>query len=309
MSRRKFMGMASAALTDLAISGTVATALLKEKQKETVANYDSKGLGELLQQEERVRSFEGISNSKFFITKIVEEADRYDRELPIVLKFAKELTVRDPEGRSRMEYLQEMLYAEGVPEVAMAEIKKQIVGLGFEESRYDAERVSGEQAQGVLQIIPSTWKDLSKEGESVVSLIDQTRVAGELLSQTYKHLQSTVKDELQAIEAEFFHGDSKAFEKCFLAPVLLNSYNAGMGNMANLIEWFARTYGTEEQTVGLFGQEQKLSGYDVFMAMAKQGKTEGSVKAYKEDASDYVFKVYGAALCLLRHPTESEHVT
>jgi len=274
-------------------------------QEQTDAPYDADGLNQIIKEESPHRTFEGVSNSRFFITQMVTEADRYERELPKVLQFAKALTVRDPEGRSRMEYLQEMLEAEGVPPFALKEIRKQVVGLAFEESRYDAERESSESAQGILQIIPSTWESLSREGESVLSLVDQTRVAGELLSQSYMHLLNTVGDELLAIEAEFFDSDSEAFEQYFLAPVLINSYNAGMGTMAKLIAWFARSYGTQEKTVGVFGQDKILSGYDVFMAMAKMGDAEDAVKAYKDDASAYTFKVYGAAMCLLRHPDAS----
>jgi hypothetical protein len=316
MGRRRFLGLFSGALTTAAIGGTAGLSLLKEKPDESEnkevppkdidARYDADDIEDLLQSEERTASFEGVTNSKLFITEIVSEADRYDRELPVVLKFAKVATTKDPEGRSRMDYVREMLHAEGVPETAMAEIKKQMVGLAFEESRYDASRESEENAKGTLQIVPSTWEDLSNEGESVLSLVDQTRVAGELFAQTYAHLQNTVGDELMAIEAEFFHGDSDAFEQCFLAPVLINSYNAGMGTMAKLISWFARRHGSQEESIGLLGQDKKLSGYDVFMAMAKRGEAEVPVRAYREDASAYTFKVYGAALCLLRHPAEDE---
>jgi hypothetical protein len=313
MGRRRFLGLFSGALTTAALGGTAGLSLLKEKPNEgaqnaerspqdTEARYDADDIEQLLESEEPTASFEGITNSKLFITEIVAEADRYERELPVVLEFAKQATAKDPEGRSRMDYVQEMLHAQGVPETAMAEIRKQMVGLAFEESRYDATRESGEHAKGILQIIPSTWNDLSNQGENVLSLVDQTRVAGELFAQTYAHLQNTVGDELMAIEAEFFHGDTDAFEQCFLAPVLINAYNAGMGTMAKLISWFARRHGSQEGTIGLLGQDKKLSGYDVFMAMAKQGEAEVPVRAYREDASAYTFKVYGAALCLLRHP-------
>ncbi len=106
-------------------------------------------------------------------------------------------------------------------------------------------------------------------------------------------------DELLAIQTEFFHGDTEAFERSFLAPVLINSYNAGMGTIAKLVSWFALTYGTQDKTVGLFGQEEILSGHDVFAAMAKMAEKEEAVPLYGSDASAYTFKVYGAALCLL----------
>jgi hypothetical protein len=308
MGRRKFLGLFSGALSAAALGGTAGLALIKKEGEESAqlaenvdVPYDPEALENLMREEDRIASLEGTSNSKFFITEVVAQADRYERELPVVLQFAQEITVKDPEGRSRMDYVQQMLHADGVPEAVLKEIKKQMVGLAFEESRYDAERESGEHARGILQIIPSTWEDLSKEGENALSLVDQTRVAGELLSQTYAHLQTAVGDELQAIEAEFFHGDTEAFEKCFMAPVLINAYNAGMGTMAKLIYWFARTH---EQAVGIFDQEKQLSGYDVFMAMAKKGKADEPVPAYKEDASAYTLKVYGAALCLLSHPSQ-----
>lgn len=325
MNKRGFLGLFGGALSSAALSGIPVAPFLKDEKKgvaEQDTPYEVEKITELLQREEYEdtrghskeedthgtarESFEGLSNSKHFIMEIVAQADRYERELSKVLDYATLITQSDPAGRNRMEYLQEMLTPKGVPEAAVAEIRKQVVGLGFEESRYDAARESGEKARGVLQIIPSTWADLSKEGESVYSLVDQTRVAGELFSQTYAYLHNTVGVELQAIETEFFHGDSEKFQRCFIAPVLINAYNAGMGTMAKLIQWFARTYGTEERTVGLFGQEEILSDYDIFMAMAKKGKTENAVPLYKEDASAYTFKVYGAAMCLLRHQGEEQ---
>lgn len=304
-SRRRFLaGAASSTLSTVALGGVARVALEKEEVEPV---YDDPGIDDLIVQDqasEPAHSFEGVTNSKNFISQTVKLSEVYERELPKVIEFIKQATRKDPEGRNRMDYLREMFHADGVPEVAMQELKKQIVGLAFEESRFDSDRVSSAKARGILQIIQSTWDEHAKDGEEIRSLVDQTRVAGELLSQTYRHLIHEAGEEMEAIKKEYFDDDEEQFERYFLAPVLINSYNAGMGNMDNLVRWFTYQYPKKKQTIGIFDNKKMVSGQDVFLAMIEKYTESHPNSSYKKHACEYTLKVYAAALCLLRQDPE-----
>jgi hypothetical protein len=302
MSRRSALGLFGGALSAAALGGVPAISMIKSREDvyESDEPIEDRMLRELLEEEEIV-SREGLSNSVYFNDTVEAYAENYEKELSSVLKFGLQPTVHDPEGRNRIEYVYSMLHAENIPERVMEELKRLIIGLCFEESRYDAARESAEGAKGIFQIIPTTWNELGREDENIYSLVDQTRVASELFSQTYTYLNTMIGDELRMIREVYFTGNQRLFERYFITPVLINAYNAGMGNMGKLVHWFAHTYAQNGVPENFFGEVETLSGYDVFFALSRGGLINNPVALYKEDASRYTFKVYGATSCLLRH--------
>ena len=181
-----------------------------------------------------------------------------------------------------------------IPEPMAGYLEDLVVGMAIEESRLDEDAKSGAGAFGVLQLMPQTWDELAKEGESSDDLIDQVKVAARLLEQSYRHIENTCRQELDIICDVFFDGDYNTFQREFYTPLLINSYNAGMGSMATLVQWFVVKFQTPEDTVDLFEQSEVLTGYDVFLALAHGSTQEGVVAWYKEDASTYTTKIYGA---------------
>lgn len=177
-------------------------------------------------------------------------------------------------------------------EVVRVDLARLLPALAFAESRLDTHALSEEKAFGALQIMPDTWNDLVEEGESITSLIDQVKVAGRLLEQTYEHLTDNCAEELAMIEREFFNGNTTEFEHYFLTPLLINSYNAGMGTMTQLVKKFGERFKNKESLVKIFEQSEYLTDYDVFIGMAHTADNEAWVKWYKDMATNYTAKVY-----------------
>lgn len=301
-SRRRFLkllggGLGSAALGVVALDH-IESGSSSEDAKNTVDAPTAPALVQQEKKEAAPTAPETFSDSHYFNMALAAYAQEYGKEIPAVLAFAQKITKGDERQRSRVAYLQEMLTVPNVPEEIERELSKLIPGLGFVESRYDASEVSGEGARGILQILPATWQELGNPDEDILSLADQTRVAGEVFSRSYAYIARECENELSVIRSEFFNGEESDFLRFFMTPVLLNAYNAGMGSMKQLIRWFVRCYGSEAQIVGALNQAEGLSGYDVFYAMTRRGLSDAPVSAYKKYASEYAVRIYGARQCL-----------
>ena len=79
----------------------------------------------------------------------------------------------------------------------------------------------------------------------------------------------------------------------FLAPILINAYNAGMGTLARLIIWFAAEFPTRKESSRIGEESDVCSGYDVFLFLSQEAKSQGIIEWYKEDSMTYTPKVYG----------------
>lgn len=258
----------------------------------------SEGTQEIIEGSEVVEETEVFSESKYFNGVVRRYAVEYESELDFVLEYAQKITKGDPEERTRIEYISQMLQSPGVPSVVMQELRRLVAGLCFAESRFDAARISEVGARGMFQIMPATWKRYDAPEEKALALVEQTEVAGEYFSRAYQSLKRHCRNELDAIKIEFFEGNTSEFEKYFLTPLLINAYNAGDGTMVDLVKWFSRSYGSQEESTGIYTSGEALSKYDVFFALADKGNTEKAVKQYRKHAGAYALKVYGATKCL-----------
>jgi hypothetical protein len=304
MGRRGFLGFLSGAASSVALSGIPALSLLgREEKEEEVAPVIVTPGSVIEDQIELLESFPG-SNSRYFQEEVLRYAEWYKKDIDIVLSRALKVAEGDAAGRTMFDYLQEELVVEGIPAAITAELKKYIVGLCNEESRFNPESVSSEGAVSYLQIVPATWEEHAEEEDDIKKLVDQVEAAKSKFSQIYAHYRHTCKDELDAIKAEYFFNDEYLFEAQFLVPFIINAYNAGQGRMEKVLKWFVHAHPMQEKTAGILSDEETISGYDVFFAMAKEAYKTGAVEGYKDKASAYVPKIYGATNMLENYRSE-----
>ena len=226
------------------------------------------------------------SNSAYFEGKVQPNLSLIERDMPVILDSVEVIAA-----------IHNNFKLPGISSVLVRkELESLALSIGVVESRLKADALNHEtKAFSFMQIEPGTWDDLAKEGESKDSVDDVVKVAARLMEQTYQHIVGTCQSELDQIRDVFFDGDVASFEENFLCPVIGNAYNAGMGSLAKLVKWFAKTFPTKESTLAMFDEVYILTGQDVFLGMTEQAKVQGDVvKWYKEDSLEYTPKVYAS---------------
>ncbi len=232
------------------------------------------------------------SNSTYFNAERDAFADQYAAEL---------VTIDDTD--TIIQLLTEHFDVSAIDNYALrTTITNLIPGLAFVESRFTSDRTSSAGAFGLMQLMPATWDELALPTEQPDDVVAQIKVAGRLFVQAYQHITTTCRAELALIRENHFAGNEEAFAVCFLAPVLIGSYNAGMGNLEQIIKQFAATFPSPADTVALFDEAYILTGYDVYAGMATTAMLEEWRSRYKEHAREYTAKVYGAHEALRRRP-------
>lgn len=282
ITRRTFLGGSVAG---------AAVALMPDTTEKEVVVHDAAELpttadgSEDLAGEEITHAVEAMpTNSEHFLTERDQHAAEYVSELQI-MECPQEL----------MMLLDGYFNISAIPhEIIRQEIIENIHGLALVESRYDEARVSEVGAFGVMQIMPETWKSLALSEEDPTNVVDQIKVAARYFVQSYRHIATVCRQELADITANHFAGDASAMQKYFFGPVLIGSYNSGMGNLEKIIRSFAERYPTTNETVDMFDGVDIPTGYDVYLGMARAAKDEAWRPAYKTHGSEYVSKVYGA---------------
>ena len=222
------------------------------------------------------------------------------------------------EGLSRLEYLRinGMKGADEVPTQVREEISFVLPGLAAQESKYVNDVVSITGARGIMQFMPDSFKhvqkELKKDGDTAVDNIleftDQVTAASKLLEMKYQYIKDHASKELTKIQQEFFGGDVVAFERYFLAPVIINSYNSGEGRLAKCIKLFVETYPNLMALKKAIGEYPDGFGYDAYLLMTKicsvvVGRTKENkpiykVSGYGRDSSQYVVRAYTLAQIL-----------
>ncbi len=248
------------------------------------------------------------SKSIWFNTDVDAYAIVYKRELPHVLPFASEITKNDVHNRSRMQYIGETLVVNGVSFVVQTELKKLFQALPIVESGYDAGEVSEDGARSLMQIMSFVWNEHKDAGMNPQSLTDQMFVINKYLSQINSYFQSRCGEALERIRLNFFDGDTVRFEKEFYVPFFINAYFAGMGTMANVLEWFDGEFRTKSDTIESLSQSELLTGFDVYYMLAHTAFQAATDKNYGDNAFVYTLKTYGASKMLDTNLTQEQKV-
>lgn len=208
----------------------------------------------------------------------------------IVLYNGSKTVVGDEEKLSRIQYLKEHAndYVKLSPTMAK-ELSSILPALAAQESQYDNESDSG-VARGILQFRDSEWSSLGYTDADRPFLKKQTEAASRLLAGKLEYLEDHIGDELTFIEKRFF-GTREEFEKYFLAPVLINSYNSGEGNLTKVVKWFCATFPDKGTLAKELGATDTNLGYDVYDTMAHMGRKRRAAPSYGRDSSQYVSRI------------------
>jgi len=240
-----------------------------------------------------------------------------------VVEFFGSKDVVGAEEQTRIEYIQNEIQfkdisIEGRGEewmIAQSELKSILPGLCAQESRFDNNALSSDKAAGIFQFMPETWEEVQKEykkinGEdseplSMMSLKDQTVAASLHFSNIYKRLVHYSGGELDSIKKMFFKNGG--FEKYFLVPLMINSYNAGSKRLSDAVILLASEFQTTEDAEKVFGRDSQYLGFDVFFHLAQiaDDSDTGTLGRYSEAASEYVPRIYAFADLLDRKEGDS----
>lgn len=281
-SKRKFLkGIGTTVLAGVLVPAgfAVSKKYTNFHRRPSAENNQDKGMTKAEQEQ-----YDNLSDSGYFLHEVSIHKEQLERDVAVALSHADIVS-----------QIQNEFQLPGIPSAIIRQSIEQLMpALAFVESRFNNEAKSSVAAFGVLQIMPQTWDELAKDGEDKADLGDQIKVAARLIEQTYRHIMQTCSEELATIKENYFAGDEDLFDQCFMCPVLMNAYNAGMGTLASLIQKFATKYPTPASTVELFEQSELLTGFDVFVGMSFTANHQEWVAWYKEHATDYTAKIYCA---------------
>ncbi|HMA77956.1 MAG TPA: hypothetical protein VKP88_02330 [Candidatus Paceibacterota bacterium] len=219
-------------------------------------------------------------------------AEQYFAELDQVVANGSDVVAGD--GRIEFEFLRAALALPNFAPAAAEEIRRLLPALGIVESRMRSGEVNERSgAAGILQFMRKTW-DEHGEGD-ILDIRNQVAATDSLLEQKRLTLINQCQDELDTIKDIFFAGDDEAFQRDFYAPVILSCFNAGGGNVRNVVQGFFFEF-TDRSKVEqyLIAHGINPTGRDVFALMVQLEEKKNWDTDYGRHAREYVLKVWAA---------------
>lgn len=218
--------------------------------------------------------------------------DSYD---DIVRGFMNQPTKEMP-GFTRAEYLLTNIEFRSEPEAGrpalpdalQSELHRLVVGLVANESKFIGDLQSEAGARGIGQIMPKTYAEYyppeeGKDPQVSLAMSTQVDVIGKLMSDNYHYIVHEAGDAaLAAVRARF--SDEDSFMRDFMAPLVINAYNAGGPLMGEAVKKF----------VSVVDLDSLSGNKDLFLAVADFAEADPN-NIYGEHARAYVEKVYANA--------------
>ncbi|HEX8591518.1 MAG TPA: lytic transglycosylase domain-containing protein [Candidatus Paceibacterota bacterium] len=227
--------------------------------------------------------------------------ERLDPEtfLDIVYYFGRQPVVGTPD-KTRIEFVrQNAMRNAGLPENVRERLSFLIPGLAAQESKYNNATRSSVGAIGIMQFMPDTWRELGYTPEDSRSLAKQTEAVGKYFSDMHGYITRRASQSLEVIKREYFDGNIAEYEKHFLVPILLNSYNSGQGRIVKAVDLLVERYPRRAALEAHIGVHADGIGMDAYRAMtisarSVEGENEG-VPGYGRDSSEYVARIHALA--------------
>ncbi len=221
----------------------------------------------------------------------------------------------DSEGRTRAEYLQqEIMFHNKVPQVVQDELRRLIVGLAAQESRFNAGmKKNSATAEGILQLTDDVRNEHGYDPKQRLSFMQEVDVAGKHFSNIYTRVrywmknhriekedgtQETIsRNDTYTILRSLFpegRGGDQVWQKYFLTPCIINAYNAGSRTVGTCLHEFVESH-TLEELQDIAGENP---GYDLFTAFtyfARESGKSSSSRNYRRDAGTYFVSIVAAS--------------
>jgi hypothetical protein len=253
-------------------------------------------------QKEKIAATSGVPVEEIEMLHVYQDLmkpsyEDYENKAEMVERYAAEVVPGDPAGRTLYEVVLNDVPLDNLPESVALQMKRLMLGIAAEESRFNKKKKSPQDARGVLQTMEET-EDGYREKHGLESLdptdiLMQVGVAGMHIETSYRELFNSAGEDLAYLKEHFFKNDETAFETCLVVPALVNSYNAGARRVAEVITWFANEVRAGRLAEHLPSNSTTPAGFDVYMVMVHACAEKKAVKRFGPDASQYTEKVYG----------------
>lgn len=253
-------------------------------------------------QKEYISRETGIPESDIEMLHVYQDLDKeseanFESRIEMVYYNATTVVPQDMHGRDAVTIIREESKFEHIPPSMSEYLLPHLVGIAAEESRFDASKTSPDGAVGFVQTMPWVFEAYKKKHKlpdlDPRNLVDQLPVGLQHIEVSYLELVEKLDLELVNITNTFFNGNYASMEKYFLAPLVINSFNAGQDRMIAVVQWFSENYPDQESVAELIPGGAQPTGYDVFFAMTHQCALENGVESFGPQASTYVAKVMG----------------
>jgi len=192
----------------------------------------------------------------------------------------------------------------GLPTGIRKRLSQISYGIAGIESGFNNSLISPVKAQGIWQIMPSTFKEIcNKLGlkANYNNFVTTTAIANRYCEEIYDYLLRFCKDDFESLRAEFGFSNTD-FENEFIFPCIVNAYHTGYGRLRKVIHWFAENYDQDRlrQEIGTYPDGY---GYDLFGQMTRICYYSNSVKGYGRESWEYFLRA-NAMAALIRQKYE-----
>lgn len=226
--------------------------------------------------------------------KALHYVSTLQNDLEIVLDRLTSLVADNEQYPTTMHLIFDQLELSSIPQPAQSAIRNMMMYVPYVESRFSNDAVSPVQAFGIMQLMPRTWEELGRSGEQRGNIVDQVRVAGRLLEQTYRHIMNEHEATIELITELLYEGDSERCGEEFICPVIINGYFSGMGTMTRLLDGFYEDYVNEVEKEKMKQQHILEDESGVYGLFSTAGELHGYSRYYGDESGKYVPKIVAA---------------
>jgi hypothetical protein len=188
-----------------------------------------------------------------------------------------------------------------IPQITWQELKRILIGLPSQESRFDPQKKNkGSAATGLCQITTSALTDLTREFDlpqlKIEQMTDATIATQTMLHIFDKSLYTRLHKPTTTLSTAFNLSEQQA--AVFQALILMNGYNVGPTIMNDILRKFVNELQTSTNTVYLKEVMAVLdsnSGFNLFDLIRTRAYEQKYSAYFKEEAYLYVAYVLAAA--------------